>query len=128
MKREIKFRAWDESLKVMITPFIDFIHFKASENCVKMSMIHQNFDEYEEFVPSEIMQFTGLKDKNGKEIYEGDIILHKWSSDWDTGGGQRNIEVRCDTDWGYYNYRCLSGLSSNIEIIGNIYENPELLK
>jgi len=77
-----------------------------------------------------IMQYTGLKDKNGKEIYEGDIVKYQY----DEGDGFRwNTEIITWMDnltgWfpivvGYH-----SGFSmKDLEIIGNIYENPELLK
>ena len=62
------------------------------------------------------MQFTGLKDTNGKEIYEGDILGDVWGNKgvvvWDKGIARFNKVGGCE--WA--------------EIIGNIYENPELVK
>ena len=75
----------------------------------------------------EWLEFTGLLDKNGKEIYEGDIVLS-----FDTGNYP--AVIKCDAPNGGYNIRERNGnyieIDSNtrIEIIGNIYENPELLE
>lgn len=69
-------------------------------------------------------QFTGLQDKNGKDIYEGDKIMH--------GGGQYRGpgEVRwCEVDLAFRVYRGTEKFHIYApEVIGNIYENPELLK
>lgn len=75
-----------------------------------------------------IMQSTGLVDKNGKEIFEGDIL--------GTNDGLLNGIVECRTDLGmwtnnllrYNNFERLCNVASNREIIGNIYKNPELLE
>lgn len=78
--------------------------------------------------PKTIGQSTGLKDKNGKEIFEGDIL--------GTNDGLLNGVVEYRTDLGmwtndllrYNNFERLCSVVSDREIIGNIYENPELLE
>ena len=74
-----------------------------------------------------VMQFTGLHDKNGKEIYEGDIFTF-------TAGKKRltakvifedaMFKMKCDDGWG----AMILQKESDMEVIGNIYENPELIK
>lgn len=74
-----------------------------------------------------LMQYTGLKDKNGKEVYEGDVCSAK-EGDNDFDGYTMITErvVFVDGSWRIGNYRLFS--LDNIRIIGNLYENPELLK
>lgn len=66
-----------------------------------------------------IEQYTGVKDANGKEIYEGDIIKMLP----DSLNGEEIVEVKWRNEgfWGYFN------AFDNCEIIGNIHENPELI-
>ena len=78
----------------------------------------------------ELQQFTGLKDKNGKEIWEGDIIA---VIQHDLGGW--SVHVRYVVEWDEYKFRLFSTHTSEsmsycdeAEIIGNICENPELLE
>ena len=95
-----------------------------SDEMLHWSFAKQEFDLEVTGEGSEwaLMQYTGLKDKNGKEIYEGDILKHKY-------GGTQFAAVTFH-DCSFYTGGVLlqSNHSSVIEVIGNIYENPELLK
>lgn len=120
--REIKFRAWEYKDKKMIQNFVFFetIHPEGKEEFLipKMTV---GFTK-------EIMQYTGLKDKDGKEIYEGDILRIgndlveevKWVEVGNWIGEKQPMVGFISHGTIYKN--------SPIEIIGNIYENPELIK
>lgn len=79
------------------------------------------------------MQYTGLKDANGKEIYEGDIVKY---FDWSTEPSFTEVKWQDDLT-GFYPFAdhpnncgcCGKGLlAEGIEVVGNIYENPEILE
>jgi uncharacterized phage protein (TIGR01671 family) len=118
--REIKFRAWDKDAKKMCEDFLYFV-----EDAIYQ---HQgNPWQDERFT---LMQFTGLKDKNGKEIYEGDIILLHPTD-------KHGVKVSWDEDiagFGFKGQAMATHLNSpklsaeNYTVIGNIYENPDMLK
>ena len=115
--REIKFRAWNKKNKEMIVIF-------DTTTRTEWYLPRVNDDW-------EVMQFTGLRDKNGMEIYEGDIVeVCRWLV-------SRFISVKvpiyfinmcwsCGKGKSLFNYSTIEGVS--IEVIGNIYENSELLK
>ena len=104
--REIKFRAWFIQQKEMLKIWLQIKHgilHQGDENCI-------------------IMQYTGLKDEEGTEIYEGDIIEY-----FEVRGPGLSETRRCVVSWdnlaaGFY------GIEEEGEIIGNIYENPELIE
>ena len=112
--REIKFRAWNG--EQMVSPdYIDnrgIAHWR--ENSIPTST-------------DKIMQYTGLKDKNGKEIYEGDIVRMANPYTSKLRGSEviytyAQFAIIADDDF------IPLGDIQNWEIIGNVYENPELLK
>jgi len=77
------------------------------------------------------MQFTGLTDKNGKEIYEGDVLkINLYDDEWVTKVRDYNGTLVIDVEGCDWNTTALSFLDdeAETEVIGNIYENPELLK
>lgn len=115
--REIKFRAWDICHKEMIYE-IDDIDFLHEEVYWKQCFAHP-------FQDISLMQFTGLKDKNGKEIYEGDILggaLLCGAVHWDNLRSKYVVQL---TPEGWHDLPIISEMK---EVVGNIYENPELLK
>src|SRR6185437_358813 len=123
--REIKFRAWHKEHKKMLTVYV--IHQGTySEGFVKncQGYAPPNDQYYFKFDQAEWMQYTGLKDKNGKEIYEGDIIMYHFKTK------STNDEFISKVFWDEYMWltdeHSINRIN-DIEIIGNIYENIELL-
>jgi uncharacterized phage protein (TIGR01671 family) len=136
--REIRFRAWNGAQMRFI---------EDGEILLNHQGLLAPDEMYEEWTSRDwpLMQYTGLKDKNGKEIYEGDVIRWKYESDspnsfqgvveyadriikvgWEHDDTRFvGFTIRCD-DKGEEWFAAFPNLK-DIEIIGNIYENPELL-
>ncbi|UTH13315.1 YopX family protein [Macrococcus equipercicus] len=115
----LKFRAWDKNRKVMRT--VNVISFV--ENVA--GLIDGYTNSLDNLI---IMQSTGLKDVNGVEIYESHIVKERWSNQY--GEHERTQVVKWNEKtlgWNIFNPIATS-TSMNYEIIGNIYENPALLK
>lgn len=118
--REIKFRAWDGKkmhYQVRFGGVKDGIPLSPSvwDEKIGWTILSEN-------PVLEIMQFTGLYDKNSKEIYEGDIVKHA------TDEGVYKVIFE---DGGFYVLSSYDFQTINeypLEVIGNIYENPELLE
>ena len=123
--REIKFRAWDKKFSMMHYEFNVFSNgFKVPSNPTMIE--HLGVDDFIVRWDSDravLMQYTGLKDKNGKEIYEGDIV----KADYGLGcrHGKPYAEEVVFEEFFYLKAECR--ISDNIEVIGNIYENEDLL-
>jgi uncharacterized phage protein (TIGR01671 family) len=141
--RQIKFRAFDKENKVMSEPFSleqiwspsfsseHAVYGWGTFNPFELQMWVGESDKHPaniKFEDYEPMQFTGLTDKNGKEIYEGDIIVE---SDFINDRSMFTV-----VEYGHFDndYEDIFGFkitsffeSEKVEVIGNIYENPELL-
>ena len=132
--REIKFRAWGKENNIMLYNIQNFCLYAPVEYedmCLADFLADKNY---------KVMQYTGLKDKNGKEIYEGDIISYKALKEkrkdkifrnvieWANYSGTLGWIIRGNDKRVYIPLNSNQVFNHNIEIIGNIYENPELLK
>ena len=158
MKRELIFRAWSKDDREWITEWSSMNGI--DKDVCKYKGKHVFFFDYDDDQVS-IMQYTGLKDKNGKEIYEGDIVKFHY---FFLGGGEEGVwesehqaigvltwglygwavsSIRGEHWQGYTGYDAGEGESNilelmmmnessiheeSFEIIGNIHENPELIK
>ncbi len=133
--REIKFRAKElgtgewviGDLRILCTrPHIHNFLYSPSKKYIDMSTIGQ---------------FTGQHDKNGKEIYEGDIVKHSLFDFFDNEEQHKSVVEYCngmaaffvklseDSDYGsYLELGWVYKEDQEIEVIGNVYDNPELLK
>ena len=128
--REIKFRAWlKEDKKMVNVETMDFTD-KSMQYLKRSEIINAYILRRVSFDDVELMQYTGLKDKNDKEIYEGDILFFrdenmKYIVVWqDAAFIIKSIEIRK-----YSEKMCwLDDTEICCEIVGNIYENKNLLE
>ena len=124
MNRKIKFRAWNSEDEVMFySREDDFTYMEADRPDKKFGVIMQGALGYiAKGYP--IMQFTGLHDRNGMQIYEGDILKYDHKA-----GVIREVkfELGCFMACNEYTDEFLSSVNSSSVIIGDIYTTPHLI-
>ena len=134
--REIKFRAWDQSKKKMRELSLLGLMWQRETDLTVYGVNDHNglvSHSIKDNVP--VMQYTGLKDKNGKEIYEGDIVTYNRSvGNWIGQYMTTTHEIVFSEDvfsyvmkYGSSYIKLRKNLGYEYEVIGNIYEKPELL-
>jgi uncharacterized phage protein (TIGR01671 family) len=139
MSRDIKFRVWDKVNNKMYN--IEKMYFKDN----KISHVGIDCEGLKDEIQVidinlvNVLQYTGLKDKNDKEIYEGDIVILSVYSheepieDYEgqigiTPYGVGILGFNSNGDHDFYYISEITASINNFEVIGNIYENPNLLK
>ena len=128
MQDRFKFRIWDKDKKKMF----DCIQINFTENAYGSNKIKDNeCSIHLMYQPHlELIQCTGLKDKNGKLIYEGDILRNAKTGELRTvawhGTMAGYVWSKLHIDF-LYEFGALFRAFDKYEIIGNIYENPELI-
>ena len=130
MSREIKFRCWDKYNKEMLD--VEDLHW---DDCTREFSIRTTmYSDYFDIEDMILMQYTGLKDKNGKEIYEGDIIKVIYKDEIEIYSVIYDESFCCFRmvtvkDFPNDNFLDFADEERDLyEVIGNIYENTELLK
>jgi len=140
MNRQIKFRAWHKGQKQMFTA----LYLTFGGKIGVWNYEETEIDFASDYPYLELMQFTGLLDKNGKEIYEGDLLNTKTTFENNMADRrfqshtirQVGFEAGCfiDINTSVALFDRLRNLSyspyrwTDYEVIGNVFENPELLK
>ena len=129
--RDIKFRCWDTENKEMLeVQELDYEDSYNGQSMIRTTMYSDYFDT-EDMI---LMQYVGLKDKNGKEIYEGDIVKFRFKDDREEFP---DLIGYIEYQTTFTAFRIMSNQGSFkiditeikfIKVIGNIYKNPELLE
>lgn len=118
--REIKFRCWDILNKEMFN--VEIMDFQERK-------VYRDTVSYREFKDIELMQYTGLKDKNEKEIYERDILFESFGEKYYKvifENGSFRAEFKGDFE--DYSFDLIDVVAQSYEVVGNIYENSELME
>ena len=123
--KDIKFRAWDKDNNDWFNEYDGDLYIELNGN-INFGWNGEIMDDYTDRII--LMQYTGLKDKKGVEIYEGDVLFHPLQ-------GRRKVYYPYNETVASYGLRDIdSGFGNTLqdshavwEVIGNIWENPELL-
>lgn len=134
MNREIKFRAWDKEKSRWVNLNSIINNWGGTDYVNAMSIVGDAKLELNDGYGRLIwLQYTGLKDKNGREIYEGDIISSYPTWDWVVIWSRKSHSYACRSthrsrEKNRHLYMRILIAAKNGTIVGNIYENPELLE
>lgn len=140
----IKFRAWDKNQQIMRG--VRGLFWTKNNLAAHCSPVGNKFDEFFTTILNDgeyhLMQSTGLFDKNGKEVFEGDVVRYTWDTPSDVNATEKGKKVRISkvfwsdwrASWAVGKKFCNTDLfryarnGNTVEVIGNIYENPELVE
>ena len=125
MSRELKFRVWDKHLKIFVNLNIGGLRSDYSLDDYLDDTFNDPISVFE------VQQFTGLKDKNGVEIAEGDIIQYQDGSHQAPFYDKVVVEWVSENDgWVYSGWKFCDNFlqGGEFQVVGNLLENPELLK
>lgn len=123
MTRELKFRAWNRNIEPgeMLEP-------KTLQQFAAATLTEVN----EKWPNIDLMQFTGKKDKNGKEIYEGDFIKENFENNFGSFQEGIGLIMWCENCSAFHARINGDGegfvIGSDCEVIGNVHQNPEFIK
>lgn len=126
--REIKFRAWIKDRKAIFeVVLINYVTKKVTYLFERVG--HLLNIRHEKFNDIELMEYTGLKDIKGKEIYEGDILFESFGEKYykvvfENGSFRAEFEG----DFEEHSFDLIDVVAQGCKVVGNIYENPELIK
>lgn len=127
MSREIKFRIWDKSFKKFLEDDYESKNVIDRDGNLFMYVLSETFRDlyfYKLLKNIEISEYTGIKDKNDVEIYEGDIVWNEWDEEYqvviyDEGEYKLKGETSVQNLWESLDY---------IDIRGNVYEDLEIIE